>query len=230
MSREYDDLYEHIKNKLLQQRRYTVRHRKVGEAGNIDNIEIIDENENSVGYINFSLITGETHYKRKNPEDAVVENVIYIIDVSVNEEYRGQHISYYLIILSMLYSKINYPHINKAILDDCSDQSGLVVRNLYIKIGMSVLGHQELLLPNERDESVPISRKRGSYHVEIPCGERVGNIDYMIYRITILLNLTHPFTFKATSRGKKSRGVIRKKKTKKNTRFRKMRKTKVHRK
>jgi hypothetical protein len=168
-------------NKLLTEKGYAVTNESKGE---LQLITIKDKTNSKVaGGISFKNEISITGYKRrKEPKE---EMAVHLLDIDVEQEYRGKHLSYYLIMLAMLHSKIHFPHINKVVLDDCSEKSGQFLGNLYYKIGMTTIESVELLLPNEVEYSEPISTKRGSEHVRIYTTEMVGNVNEIISKIFI---------------------------------------------
>lgn len=155
----------------------------------------ITHNDDLVGIIDFGETFELTRYKRGS-NDSIEDHAIHVSFIRVQPLYQGKHISYYLFILALLYSKINYPYIRKVVLEDCSDKSNEAIGNLYWKMGMSTMDLQELLYPNEVEMSMPVSRKRGSEHISIRCNERVGNIDVMIEKLQHLLEIDGEFIIK----------------------------------
>ena len=129
-------------------------------------------------------------------------------------------------LLASLYTKENYPNISKVKLDDCSDRSGDVVGNLYFKLKMTPIEHQKLLLPNEAEDSVPLTNKKRSLHIPKIFGpERIGNIDDIINASKLKINKggrkakkSRTRRTRRTKRTRKSRTNKKHKKTRKNSR------------
>lgn len=172
--------YQNFKEHLQQSQGYEISEENYED----DSIGIkLRQNGNELGSITFIVSEQSTGYKRptKYRKGDEEENVCSIIYISVNENFQGRGLGYYLMLLASLYTKQNYPNITKAKLDDCSDRSGDVVGNLYFKTRMTPIEAQQLLLPNKVPGSVPLTNKKRSLHIPPICGpERVGNLDDII--------------------------------------------------
>lgn len=195
---------------------------QVGEEIRLDNsIAIrIKKEDTEVGFITFFIGEQSVGYKRPTKyrigdEEEVVCSINYI---SVNTEFQGRGLGYYLMLLASLYTKEHYPNITKAKLDDCSDKSGDVVGNLYFKTKMTPTEPQKLLLPGEVSGSVPLTKKRGSLHLPPMCGpERVGTLDDIIRASLSKINKGGKSKkTKKTIRNRKIRKTIKKRKSRRN--------------
>lgn len=203
-----NNLYNNIVNHLEETRGYETTTENITETGMITQIT---NQGDQVGQILFETVMGSTGYKR-HTEDSTQELSIHISYIEVNEGYQGQHISYYLLILALLYSKIHFPYIRKSVLDDCSDRSHDIIGNLYTKIGMTHIEHQQLLLPNEVEDSVPLSKKRRAEHICIRSSGKVGNIDVIIDKLKRLLRIENGHVARGGKK-RKSRKTAKKRKT-----------------
>jgi hypothetical protein len=154
--------------------------------------------------------------------------VCFINSLEVYDGFKGQQLGYYLMLLALLYTRQNLVHIEDekedwsdithVKLNDCSDRSGEVPGNLYFNAGMTPINPIELKYSNQNTNTVPLSKKRGSLHIEQCDVEKVGVLNEMIGKIQQGL-------IKRSKKSKKSKGGIRKSRQKKNTKKSKKTKT-----
>jgi hypothetical protein len=168
-----------------------------------------------VGYITFMISeqsTGEKRATKYRIGDEETE-VCSINFISVNSEFQGRGLGYYLMLLAALYTKEHFPTVTHAKLDDCSDKSGDVVGNLYFKTKLTSIEPQKLLLPGEVPGSMPLTNKRGSLHIP-QCGpERAGRLDDIIS--SSLLKIKRGGKSRKHMKNRKSRKAKRTKRNKK---------------
>jgi hypothetical protein len=178
------------------------------------NIRVINHNETNitiqlfkdeqeVGYISFALSSqtvGQSRQTRDNIEDTVC-NIGFI---SVSDEFKGNGLSYYLIILALLYTQTNFPNIVYSTLDDCSDKSGEVMGNLYYKLKFVDLDLSSLI---SSGKGVPLT-KSGRQCIQSNGPERIGVIEQVVQRLLELIDKRGG----RKKRNKKSRKYTRKSK------------------
>lgn len=82
-----------------------------------------------------SISVGKTRNQHKNLlED---QDVIYVSWISTEHVYRGQQLALLILIYGICYLKTQFPNITYVILDDDSDRSASIKKNIYDLIGFS---------------------------------------------------------------------------------------------
>lgn len=93
----------------------------------ITNLQIV----NSTG----SILAGKTRSQYQNQlED---HDILHIKWVSTEKDYRGQNLALLIMIYSICYLKQQFPNINYVTLDDDSDRSCKIEKNIYNSLGFS---------------------------------------------------------------------------------------------
>ena len=112
------------------------------------NVEVINEiyvfniynNETSIANLQIvngtgTILAGKTRSQYQNQlED---HDVLHIKWVSTEKDYRGQNLALLIMIYSICYLKLQFPNINYVTLDDDSDRSCKIEKNIYNSLGFS---------------------------------------------------------------------------------------------
>lgn len=111
----------------------------------IANLEIV----NSIG----TILAGKTRSQYQNQlED---HDILHIKWVSTEKDYRGQNLALLIMIYSICYLKLQFPNINYVTLDDDSDRSCKIEKNIYNSLGFSFRDLTEMDM--ERPKRLKIS-------------------------------------------------------------------------
>ena len=96
-----------------------------------------------------TLREGKAFVKLRKRETTREVELFHVDSVNTKEEYAGNYFATFLLIYGISDLKLEYRHIKHAILDDCSDNSNYIKKNIYHRLGFVPLGDVSLYCPSE---------------------------------------------------------------------------------
>jgi len=132
---EYQNLCDKVDN-IIREKGYRLQVEVINETyvfniynneTSITNLEIV----NSTG----TILAGKTRSQYQNQSED--HDILHIKWVSTEKDYRGQNLALLIMIYSICYIKLQFPNINYVTLDDDSDRSCKIEKNIYNSLGFS---------------------------------------------------------------------------------------------
>jgi hypothetical protein len=152
---EYIKLLERVES-IISKKGYKIESEQI-EGGYIFNIKDNDIIASNITiYKSTGTITvGKTRQSQELPID-----VFHITWIATENEYRGQGLALLLLIYSICYLKGSFPDVNYVTLDDDSDRSALLIKNVYDSLGFGFQGLIELDMSKNRGLIIPGPEKQ----------------------------------------------------------------------
>jgi len=207
---EYQNLCDKVDN-IIREKGYRLQVEVINETyvfniynneTSITNLEIV----NSTG----TILAGKTRSQYQNQSED--HDILHIKWVCTEKDYRGQNLALLIMIYSICYLKQQFPNINYVTLDDDSDRSCKIEKNIYNSLGFSFRDPIEMDM--ERPNRLKISGPEKQLLLD----------NIFIERANAKLNEINRMGGKHKS--KKNRKAKRNRKTKRNGKTKRNRKTK----